>query len=673
MAKIDITKTELVWPGKYNEDGTLKEVPRVNLPFQVIETVNESRTTREAKKHGVQGSLFDTYEGKEGDTFEDGWKNKLIWGDNLLVMGSLLEKFAGKIDLIYIDPPFATGADFSFMTQVGESKEQVFKEQSVIEEKAYRDTWGKGTDSFITMIYERLVLMRDLLSDKGSIYVHCDWRVNSYIRLIMDEVFKKENFRNEITTKRVTKNLQNQFSKIKSLPYGKDSIFHYSKHIETNFRPLFTEKSQILHPEGYWKDFWNSADRPTMRYEILGKNITSGQWKWKKERAFKAVENYKECINRNVYESWLSDKNKEFIRVSPRGKVEHWIAPTSKKIASDLWEDLSSQAAKPIYPTEKKETLLERIVNYASTGDDLVADFFCGSGTTLAVAEKLGRRWTGCDLGRWGIHITRKRLLGIDNCKPFEVLNLGKYERQYWQGVTFGERTNKPIAEQTLYEYLAFILKLYGTQPVAGLEHLHGKKGKAMVHIGAVDAPVTIDEIDTSVEECSKLKQNELHVLGWEWEMGLQNLMVPEAQNKGVKLTLLQIPREVMEQQAADRGEVRFFELAYLEAVVERPEKLTVQVKLQDFVIPNSELIPHEVRNKVSKWSDYIDYWAVDWDFQNDTFMQGWVAYRTRKDRTLPLTSDSHTYDKPGKYRALVKVIDIFGNDTSQALDIEVK
>ena len=109
--KIEITKTELVWPGKYNEDGTLKEVPRVNLPFQIIETINESRATREERKK-PQPSLFDVYQGKEGDTFLEGWKNKLIWGDNLLVMGSLLEKFAGKIDLIYIDPPFATGADW---------------------------------------------------------------------------------------------------------------------------------------------------------------------------------------------------------------------------------------------------------------------------------------------------------------------------------------------------------------------------------------------------------------------------------------------------------------------------------------------------------------------------------------------------------------------------------
>ena len=269
---------------------------------------------------------------------------------------------------------------------------------------------------------------------------------------------------------------------------------------------------------------------------------------------------------------------------------------------------------------------------------DLVADFFCGSGTTLAVAEKLGRRWIGCDLGRWAIHVTRKRLLGIEDCKPFEVLNLGKYERQYWQGVTFGEAKDKPLAEQALYEYLAFILKLYGAQPVAGMAHLHGKKGKAMVHIGAVDAPVTIAEIDAAVDECAKLKQGELHVLGWEWEMGLYDLMVEAAKKKGVKLLLLQIPREVMEQQAAAKGDVRFFELAYLEAEIKQPKKLTAQVALKDFVIPNTELIPEDVRSKVKKWSDYIDYWAVDWDFQNDTFMQGWVAYRTRKERKLPLS-----------------------------------
>lgn len=204
------------------------------------------------------------------------------------------------------------------------------------------------------------------------------------------------------------------------------------------------------------------------------------------------------------------------------------------------------------------------------------------------------------------------------------------------------------------------------------MAHIHGKKGKSLVHIGAVDAPVTIVEIDAAVDECAKLKQGELHILGWEWEMGLYDLMVEAARRKGVKLLLLQIPREVMEQQAAAKGDVRFFELAYLEAEIKRPKKLTAQVTLKDFVIPNTELIPEEIRSKVKKWSDYIDYWAVDWNFQSDTFMQGWAAYRTHKERKLPPISDWHHYERPGMYRILVKVIDIFGNDTSQAFDLEM-
>ena len=612
MAKIEISKTELVWPGKYDEGGRLKEAPRVNLPFQVIESVNESRAKREKQKTKSLG-LFDIYEGNEGETFEAGWRNKLIWGDNLLVMGSLLEKFAGKIDLIYIDPPFATGADFSFTAEIGESGEEITKAQSAIEEKAYRDTWGHGNDSFISMIYERLILMRDLLSERGSIYVHCDYRVTGFIRLILDEVFGKECFNNENIWSYKSGGVSKRFFARKH-----DTIYFYSKNSE---RFLFNTQ--------YYRSY------QAKKY------------------------NY----NANYPELWDEEK-------------KQWY---HNSVCRDVWDDIkiigteTGQEERLDYPTQKPEALLKRIIEASSNQGDLVADFFCGSGTTLAVAENSGRRWIGCDLGRWATQITRKRMLGIENCKPFEVLNLGKYERQYWQGVTFSSAKDKPPTERTLYEYLAFILKLYGAQPVAGMAHIHGKKSKALVHIGAVDAPVTISEIDAAVDESAKLKQGELHVLGWEWEMGLYDLMVEAAKKKGVKLLLLQIPREVMEQQAAAKGDVHFFELAYLEAEIKQPKKLTTQVALKDFVIPNTELIPEEVRSKVKKWSDYIDYWAVDRGFQNDTFMQGWVAYRTHKERKLPLVSDSHTYEKPGKYRILVKVIDVFGNDTSQAFDTEVK
>jgi len=621
VAKIEITRTELVWPGKYNEDGTLKEVPRVNLPFQVIERVNESRATREAKKGGVQGTLFDVWEGKEGDTFEEGWRNKLIWGDNLLVMGSLLEKFAGKIDLIYIDPPFATGADFSFTTEIGESGEQVFKEQSIIEEKAYRDTWGQGQDSYLEMLVPRLSLMRDLLCDGGSLYLHCDWHVSAQIRLLLDEVFGADGFMNEI-------------------------VWHYRRW--PTKAPLY----QRSHDTIFW---FLKGSKPH---------------KWNQQYQELSVETLKRFGGKRV----RGETTKVVLEEASAG------APMR-----DVWDIPHVLGANPErvdFPTQKPIALLKTIIAGVTDPGDLVVDFFMGSGTTAVAAETLGRRWIGCDLGRWAVHVTRKRLLGIENCKPFEVLNLGKYERQYWQGVTFGDKRDKSMTERALYEYLAFILKLYGAQPVAGMAHLHGKKGRAMVHIGAVDAPVTIDEVNQALDECAKLKHTELHVLGWEWEMGLAgpnndvrkgSPMHEIARQKGVKLLLLQIPREVMEQQAVEKGDVRFFELAYFETKIAQPRKLTVQVELKDFATPNTDLIPEDVRSKIKKWSDYIDYWAVDWDFQNDTFMQGWVAYRTRKERKLPLVSDPYTYEKPGRYRILVKVIDIFGNDTSQAFDVEVK
>ena len=649
MTAIEVTKTELVWPGKYDEDGTLREVPRVSLPFQVIETVNESRATREAKITRGGGALFDFWEGSEGDTFEDGWKNKLIWGDNLLVMGSLLEKFAGKIDLIYIDPPFATGADFSFHAEVGDSGEEIYKERSVIEEKAYRDTWGGGIDSFLEMLFDRIMLMRELLSENGSIYLHCDPTASHFIKLIMDLIFSSTNFRNEIIWR------YGKMSNIKkNFPQNHDTIFRYSKSDEFIFFPVYSEESE------YKARFQNDLEDNLLRY---------GRVKHREDKLIlRRIEKIASELGRQ-----LNDEDVLF------------DFDTELKVQDDVFRDISivkgNSTEKVNYPTQKPEALLERIIKASSNEGDLIADFFCGSGTTLAVSEKLGRRWIGCDLGRYGVHVSRKRMLDIEDCKPFEVLNLGKYERQYWQGVTFRDDSSKWQSEQSLYEYLAFILKLYSAQPLPGTLHLHGKKGNAMVHIGAVDAPVTFDEVEEALNECAQLKQSELHILGWEWEMGLAGpnnevrkggLMHETAKTKGIKLILLQIPREVMEQQAVDKGDIRFFELAYLRASVKQFGKLSVQVALENFVIPNYELIPEDVRSKVSKWSDYIDYWAVDWNFQSDTFMQGWVTYRSRKDRSLKLESDIHDYSEPGTYTILLKVIDIFGNDTSQAIEVEV-
>jgi adenine-specific DNA-methyltransferase len=674
MPKIEITRTELAWPGKYDEDGNLVPPRRVNLPFQVIERVNETRATREQRQEklaGHVGTLFDYWRAEEEQMAGegDGWRNKLIWGDNLYVMGSLLEHFAGKIDLIYIDPPFATGADFSFVTEVGASALRLTKEQSIIEEKAYRDTWGHGLDSYLQMMAHRLALMHDLLSGDGNIVVHLAPTVSAHLRIAMDEVFGPDNFRSEIIVHRpISKNLQRQFAAITSLPQGHDVLLWYSSTPESRV-PNLLVPYEAPHPEGYWHRFWSGADRPSMRYELLGETPSHGQWKWERERAMRAVKNYEHFLKkgkgRSLVEYWR-DKGcqLEFIRKSATGAVENWFPPRDDKIADTVWDDVKAYENQKEYPTQKHRELLGRIVEWLTEPSDLVADFFCGSGTTFVVAEKLGRRWIGCDMSRYAIHTTRKRLMDIPDCRPFEILNLGQYERQVWQGVTFGGQ--KRPQQMLIFEYLKFILDLYGAQPLAGTQHLHGKKGSAVIHVGAVDAPVTIDEINACLAECQAMRQKELHVLGWEWEMGLANLMVDQAKAQGVKLLLLNIPREVMEQQAVEKGDIHFYELAYLEVdihktseVSETSEVWQVTVTLTDFVIPNDELIPPDVRAKIRKWSDYVDYWAVDWDFQNDTFVNAWTSYRTRRDRTLQLKTDPHVYDVPGTYRVLVKVIDI--------------
>ncbi|MCX6842047.1 MAG: site-specific DNA-methyltransferase [candidate division WOR-3 bacterium] len=542
MAKIEITKTELVWPGKYNEDGTLKEVPRVSLPFQVIERVNESRATREAPRKN-KATLFDTWEAKEGDTVETGWRNKLIWGDNLLVMGSLLERFAGKVDLIYIDPPFATGSDFSFTSEIGEQSLELHKDQSAIEEKAYRDTWGDGLDSYLAMLYPRLQLARDLLSPTGSMYVHLGWQVSGFIRPMLDEVFGaggqpgRPGFRNEIAWKCTTAHSDS----------GRYGINHQILYFYTKGPEHTWNDPKTQYDKDYVDTYYRYKEKDGRRFksgDLSAYGLSGGgyDYEWKGHRKLWRcpIETMKK----------LDAAGKVFYTKNGVARQKQYLDEAEGMPVQTIWSDKAVQYVVSWgdeglgFDTQKPEGLLKRIVETSSNADNLVADLFCGSGTTPAVAEKLGRRWIGCDLGRWAIHVTRKRLLGIEGCKPFDVLNLGKYERQYWQGVTFAEN-GKTLTERTLYEYLAFILKLYKAQPVAGMSHLHGKKGRAMVHIGAVDAPVTIAEIDAAIDECAKLKQGELHVLGWEWEMGLYDLMVEAAKKKSVKLLLLQIPREV--------------------------------------------------------------------------------------------------------------------------------
>jgi adenine-specific DNA-methyltransferase len=634
----NINRTEFVWPGKYDAEGNLNVAPSVSLPFQIVERVNETRAARENRENRM-ATLFDVWEENSGgQNVENDWRNKLIWGDNKLVMESLLENYANKIDLVYIDPPFDVGADFSLEIPIGD--DSIFKERSIIEEVAYRDTWGKGKDSYVPMIQERLRLIYELLAPTGTLVIHSGIQVNHHIRMLAEEIFSSNNVIDEIIW------AYGSASGGRAAGNKVIKVHEYLLVCAKNRENFTYNKQYTPYSQKYIKDWFKFTDE-------------SGRIYQRRQRG-------RDEKGNAIWE-------KQFLDESPG------VALTS------VWTDILQVYADPRaykagaaseltgYPTQKPKALLERIVKAFSNEGDLVADFFCGSGTTMTVAEQLKRRWIGSDIGRFAIHTTRKRFLDMDGCTPFEILNLGFYERQYWSNISFGEDLDGD-GHVSLLEYLAFILKLYEATAITGGVHLHGKRNNAFVHVGSVSSPVTIQEIEDSVNECAAINGTELHVLGWEWEMGLIDTLTNFAKNKGIKLLALQIPREVMETEAARKGQVKFFELSHLETSIKQNKEDGEYICiLEDFVIPNPELVPDEIREKVKTWSDYVDYWAVDWNFQNDTFMPKWMDYRTKQDRSLSLKSGNHKFDKPGDYKIMVKVVDIFGNDTTKIVLLKVK
>ncbi len=325
------------------------------------------------------------------------------------------------------------------------------------------------------------------------------------------------------------------------------------------------------------------------------------------------------------------------------------------------------------YATQKPEALLQRIIKASSKPGDLVLDCFCGSGTTALTAEKLGRRWITCDLGRFAIHTARKRFLAIDGVKPFVVQNLGKYERQQWQQAEFGDN-----AVALTQAYREFILSLYGARPINGYIWLHGIKSGHMVHVGGVDAPISVGDVAQAVAEFKRSRgtgenaptQNRVDILGWDFAFELNEVSKQQAAQAGVEVKFVRIPREVLEKKAVEQGDIKFFELAALSVDVQQSGKGVI-LTLKDFVIPLDD-VPQEIQAAITHWEQWIDYWAVDWDNKGDTFHNQWQSYRTRKDKGIQkvIASPTGTYQEQGEYKVVVKVIDILGNDTTKTLKI---
>ncbi len=714
-------EVELVCTGKTNE------VTNVALPFQIIEQVDEPRSEKDIK---LQGTLFD-YDDRGRQL--TGWTNKLIWGDNKLILSSLKNgplreeiEAQGGLKLIYIDPPFDVGADFSMNIEVG--GETLTKRPGVLEELAYRDTWGKGADSFIAMIYERLSLMHDLLAEDGSIYVHCDWRVNSYIRLVLNEIFGQTHFLNEIVWQRTgAHNDAGRFGIIN------DSIFLFAKNDSWIFNPIY-----IKHSEDHIRKRFNQTETETGRRFFAGPITAPGAGP---ARIFRGKK-----INPPSLRHWsysqekideLESKNRIYYSETGIPYLKQYMDDYTKqgRRLQSIWIDvLPSKTGDEVlgYPTQKPEKLLKRIIKASSNEGDLVADFFAGSGTTLAVAEKLGRKWIGSDLGKFAIHTTRKRMIGVQrqlkeegkNWRAFEILNLGKYERQHYIGINLDLRDKAKQKQLARKEktFIALILRAYKAETAKGFKTFVGKRAGRLVAVGPINLPVSREFVEAVVDECLEKNITKVDILAFEFEMGLFPHMQEEAKGKGIDLALKYIPRDVFDKRAVEKNQVVFHDVAYIEV---RPivKKNTVAIELTDFSVHYNQDSLKEVESrlknggkklvvdngqiiKVAKdkygiitreyltkeWTDWIDYWSVDFDFtskkeilrvKNEAgdieevwsgdyiFENEWQSFRTKKDRSLELRSVAKEVS-PGRRKLAVKVVDIFGNDTMKVIEVNI-
>lgn len=694
-------------------NGRKEDVTNVALPFHSIEHIDEPR--KEEKKAGEMFEMFDT----RGRQLK-GWTNKLIWGDNKLILSSLangpmreeIEK-EGGLKLIYIDPPFAVGADFGFEIEIGGEKAE--KKQSIIEEIAYRDTWGKGISSYLSMMYERLKLMHNLLAEDGSIYVHCDWRVSPYLKLILDDIFNANFYRSEIIWKRSTAHSDSSgFANLH------DTIFYFTKSGRYYFEPQYEPYS-----DEYIKTYYRHKDEKGvfLDRDLSAKGLSGGGYSY----SWKGKDGLWRCPIETMKR--YEEEGRIYYTSNDTPRYKQYLSEMKGTPLQDIWIDIfaiNSQAKERIdYPTQKPEALLERIIKASSNEGDLIADFFCGSGTTAAVAEKLGRKWITTDLGRFSIHTARKRLIGVQremqaggkDFRAFEILNLGKYERQFFMDdLSNGKRK----AKEDLYVDL--ILEAYKARHISGHGTLHGQKTGRFVHVGPLDVPVTQSRLMDIFEECRKNLYTQVDVLGFEFEMGLTPQFIQELKEKGVSITLKYIPKDVFDKRAVEKGQVKFFDVAYLNTR-EKINGKSITIELTDFVTHYTQDDIEELQQsmragskvviedgqiiKVEKdkngiisrtlltenWYDWIDYWAIDFNYEdkkeiikiknesgeteeqwtgNYLFENEWQSFRTKKSATLEFTSIAYEYKKAGKYKVMVKVVDILGIDTSKIIEVVI-
>ena len=650
----------------------------------------QQRSARQEVFAPGQGSLLASAQATLGGAAptEAAWTNRLIYGDNLLAMAALLAgdedtpSLRGKVDLIYIDPPFDSKADYR--TKVVLPGVELEQKPSVIEQFAYSDTWSDGTASYLAMITPRLILMRELLADTGSIYVHLDWHVGHYVKLVLDEIFGKDNFRNEIIWKR-TASHSDSGQGAQHLGRQHDVIYWYAKSNNALVNLIYEPYSQEYIDSAY-KHFDLETGR---RYQLDNTSGPGGSQKGNPHYEFKGVSKYwrysKERIEKLYKEGRLVQSKK-----GSDWRYKRYLDEMPGVPLQSLWLDIaplqSQNSERTDYATQKPSRLLERIISITTNKNSLVADFNGGSGTTAAVAEKLGRRWITTDLGKPACMIMRKRLIDQE-AKPFLYQAIGDYQVE-------AAKTHLG-RDFRIGDLSQIVLSLYGALPlppeanpqrnlgqVAGVE-LNGRRGSKTLVLA--DSPNKLTGTATLKKAIAQRDNllggwDRVVVLGWNFEPSIGETITALNDDR---LEVLVIPPDLLDRLKKKggveklRGQVRFSSLQYLtlhpvqRSTQGHEETLTVRLKNYVLLSPEAINLDDANRAKLQEVANreplaLIEYWAVDPDYDGRVFRSVWQDYRGNTandaDALRVVTQAVLTVAaKPGPRTVCVRVVDLFG------------
>ncbi|OJZ04275.1 MAG: site-specific DNA-methyltransferase [Thiobacillus sp. 63-78] len=663
-------------------------------------TRQNRQAQRDAAFSPTQSALIDPVQPGLNAAPEAPWTNRLIYGDNLLAMAALLAgdehtpSLRGKVDLIYIDPPFDSKADYR--TKVTLPGVELEQKPTVIEQFAYSDTWSDGTASYLAMITPRLILMRELLADTGSIYVHLDWHVGHYVKIVMDEIYGKDNFRNEIIWKR-TASHSDSGQGAEHLGRQHDVIYWYAKTDRAQVKPIYEPYSQEYIDSAY-KHIEHETGR---RYRLDNTSGPGGSAKGNPFYEFRGKAKYWRYSKERI-EQLYRDGRLIQTREGGDWSYKRYLDEMPGVPLQSLWLDISPLQSQSLertdYATQKPERLLERVISIATHENSLVADFNGGSGTTAAVAEKLGRRWITSDLGKPACMIMRKRLIDQD-AQPFLYQAIGDYQVEAAKA-SLGR-------DFRIGDLSQIVLSLYGALPLSPEDNPTRNLGQVMAGgsktLVLADSPNKLTGAATLKKAIAQRDNllggwDKVVVLGWNFEPSIGETIT--ALNDS-RLEVLVIPPDLMDRLKKKggleklRGSVRFSSLQYLtiwpverKASTVRAEPVeataspstgsgrtdeTLTVRLRNYVLLSPEAINLDEANRAKLQAianaeplALIEYWAVDPNYDGRVFRSVWQDYRGNTandgDPLRVVTQAVLTVPaNPGPRQVCVRVVDVFG------------